>query len=91
MLFQVFIDWDIELTLPVVKETIEGKTVFFVDNNVLTACFDNGITEELVKRLAKRKPLRAVFRDSSYGSDSVKINLERIFKILSPCTDVRSI
>ncbi|GJQ47909.1 MAG: hypothetical protein HKUEN01_02950 [Candidatus Kuenenia stuttgartiensis] len=87
MLFQVFIDWDIELTLPVVKETIEGKTVFFVDNNVLTACFDNGITEELVKRLAKCKPLCAVFRDSSYGNDSVKINVEHIFKLRSPGTE----
>jgi len=91
LLFQVFLDWGIELTLPVVKETVEGKTVFFVDNNVLTACFDTGITEELVKHLAKRKPLRAVFRDSSYGSDSVKINVEQIFKLLSPGTEVRTI
>lgn len=48
-------------------------------------------TEELVKHLAKRKPLRAVFRDSSYGSDSVKINVEQIFKLLSPGTEVRTI
>ncbi len=79
LLFQVLLDWGLELTLSVVKETIEGKTVFFVDDNVLAACFDTGITEELVKRLASRKPLRAVFRDSSYGSDSVKINVEQIF------------
>ncbi len=91
LLFQVFLDWGLELTLPVAKETIEGKTVFFVDNNVLAACFDTGVTEELVKILAKRKPLRAVFRDSSYGSDNVKINVEQIFKLLSPGTEVRTI
>ncbi|MCR4293183.1 MAG: hypothetical protein NUV76_09950 [Candidatus Kuenenia sp.] len=65
--------------------------MFFVDNNVLTACFDTGITEELVKCLAKRKSLCAVFRDSSYGSDSVKINVEQIFKLLFPGTEVRTI
>lgn len=91
LLFQVFLDWGLELTLPVAKETIEGKTVFFVDNNVLAACFDTGITEELVKILAKRKPLRAVFRDSSYGSDNVKINVEQIFKLMSPHTEVKTI
>jgi len=92
LLFQVFLDWGIEeLTLPVVKETIEGKTVFFVDGNVLAACFDPEITEELVKILAKRKPLRAVFRDDGYGSDSVKINVEQIFKLISPTTEVKSI
>lgn len=91
LLFQVFLDWGIELTLPVAKETIKGKTVFFVDNNVLAACFDTGITEEFVKILAKRKPLRAVFRDSSYGSDNVKINVEQIFKLMSPHTEVKTI
>jgi len=44
-----------------------------------------------VKEVAKRKPLRAVFRDSSYGSDSVKINMDQIFRLLSPDTEVRSI
>jgi adenine-specific DNA-methyltransferase len=55
------------------------------------ACFDSGITEELVKKLAKHKPLRAVFRDDAFGSDSVKINVEQIFKLLSPATEVKSI
>lgn len=65
--------------------------VFFVDGNALAACFDASISEDLVKELAKRKPLRAVFRDSSYGSDSVKINVEQIFKLLSPTTEIRSL
>ena len=73
------------------KEIIDGKTVFFMDENVPAACFDKGVTEEMVKILAKRKPLRAVFRDDSYGSDSVKVNVEQIFKLISPGTEVKTI
>ena len=91
LLFQVLLDWGVDLSLPISKETIEGKTVFFVDDNALAACFDKEISEELVKTLAARKPLRAVFRDSGYGNDSVKINVEQIFKLISPSTDVKSI
>jgi adenine-specific DNA-methyltransferase len=91
LLFQVLVDWGLDLALPIAQETIAGKSVFFVDGNALAACFDTGITDELVKEVAKRKPLRAVFRDSSYGSDSVKINVDQIFRLLSPDTEVRSI
>ena len=91
LLFQVLLDWGVDLTLPIGEETIEGKTVFFVDDNALAACFDKDISEDLVKTLATRKPLRAVFRDSGYGNDSVKINVEQIFKLISPSTDVKSI
>lgn len=91
LLFQVFIDWGLDLTLSIARETVDGKTVFFVDTNALIACFDSGITGELVKKLAKHKPLRVVFRDDAFGSDSVKINVEQIFKLLSPGTEVKSI
>jgi adenine-specific DNA-methyltransferase len=91
LLFQVLLDWGIDLALPIASSQIDGKAVFFVDGNSLAACFDEGITDELVKEIAKRKPLRAVFRDTSYGSDSVKINVEQIFRLLSPETEVRSI
>lgn len=91
LLFQVLVDWGVDLALPITQETIAKKKVFFVDGNALAACFDPNITEELVKELAKKKPLRAVFRDSSYGSDSVKINVEQIFKLLSPGTELRSL
>lgn len=91
LLFQVLVDWGVDLALPITQETIAKKTVFFVDGNALAACFDPNITEELVKELAKKKPLRAVFRDSSYGSDSVKINVEQIFKLLSPGTELKSL
>ena len=80
LLFQVFVDWGIDLALPISHDTIVGKTIFFVDGNALAACFDSGVTDELVKEIAKRKPLRAVFRDASYGSDSVKINVDQIFR-----------
>ena len=91
LLFQVLVDWGVDLALPIAKETIAGKPVFFVDGNALAACFDTAISEELVKELAKRKPLRTVFRDSSYGSDSVKINVEQIFKLLSPTTEIKTL
>jgi adenine-specific DNA-methyltransferase len=91
LLFQVLVDWGLDLALPIVEETIDEKTIFFVDGNALAACFDAGISDELVKEIAKRKPLRAVFRDSSYGSDSVKINVDQIFRLLSSETEVRSL
>jgi hypothetical protein len=65
--------------------------VFFVDGNALAACFDPNIGEDLVKELAKRKPLRAAFRDSGFASDSAKINVAQIFKLLSPETEVKSL
>lgn len=91
LLFQVLLDWGVDLSLPITKQTIQGKIVFFVDGNALVACFDNGITEELVKELAGGNPLRVVFRDNGFVSDSVKINAEQIFKQMSPGTDVKSI
>ena len=91
LLFQVLVDWGVDLTLPIRRETVEDKSVFFVDSNALIACFDAGITEDLVKELAGREPLRVVFRDNGFVSDAVKINVEQIFRQLSPGTDVKSI
>lgn len=89
LLFQVLLDWGVELTLPIRKESIQGKTVFFVDDNALVACFDRDIDEALVRELAACAPLRVVFRDSGFVSDAVKINVEQIFRQLSPGTEVR--
>jgi len=91
LLFQVLLDWGVDLALPITQETIAGKNVFFVDGNALAACFETDINEEFVKTLAARHPLRAVFRDAGFGSDSVKINVEQIFKLISPTSDVKSI
>lgn len=93
LLFQVMLDWGVDLALPIEKKTIQGKEVFFVDENALAACFDahGGIDEAFVKELATHKPLRVVFRDAGFKSDDVKINVEQIFKLLSPSTEVKSI
>ncbi|WP_163336033.1 site-specific DNA-methyltransferase [Desulfopila sp. IMCC35008] len=93
LLFQVLLDWGVDLTFPITKETIENREVFFVDNNALAACFvKNGqITEDFCKELTKRQPLRVVFRDSGFKDDSVKINVEQIFKLMSPHTEVKCI
>lgn len=93
LLFQVMLDWGVDLALPIEKKTVQGKDVFFVDENALAACFDSqgGIDEDFVKELAKHQPLRVVFRDAGFKSDDVKINVEQIFKLLSPSTEVKSI
>ena len=67
--------------------------MFFVDGNALAACFDAGgrIDEAFVKELARREPLRVVFRDAGFRDSAVKINVEQIFRLLSPATDVKCI
>jgi len=93
LLFQVMLDWGIDLALPIEKKTFQGKDVFFVDGDALAACFDahGGVDEAFVKELAAHKPLRVVFRDAGFKDSAVKINVEQIFKLLSPSTEVKSI
>ena len=93
LLFQVMLDWGVDLALPITKQSIQDKDVFFVDGNVLAACFDasGSIDEAFVKELAKQQPLRVVFRDAGYKNSAVKINVEQIFKLLSPATEVKCI
>jgi adenine-specific DNA-methyltransferase len=91
LLFQVLVDWGVDLALPITEEKLDGKSVFFVDENALAACFDSGLTEETIKAIAARKPMRAVFRDEGYGDDSTRINVEQLFKLLSPGTELRSL
>lgn len=96
LLFQVMLDWGVDLSLPISKETIEGKEVYFVNDDDqapcdLVACFEKGIDEPLIKALAAKEPLRVVFRDDGFASDSLKINVEQIFKQLAPATDIKVI
>ena len=93
LLFQVMLDWGVDLALPIAKQSIQGKDVFFVDGNVLAACFDasGSIDEAFVKELANQQPLRVVFRDAGYKDSAAKINVEQIFKLLSPATEVKCI
>lgn len=93
LLFQVLLDWGVDLALPIVREDIDGREVFFVDGNALAACFvaDGRIDEALVKQIAQRQPIRVVFRDAGFASDNARINAEQIFKALSPSTEVRTL
>ena len=91
LLFQVLLDWGVDFALPITEEKILKRRVFFVAENALAACFDTGLDEAFVKELAKRQPLRAVFRDSGYANDAVKINFEQIFKALSPHTELKTL
>jgi adenine-specific DNA-methyltransferase len=91
LLFQVMLDWGVDLSLPIRKVTIEGKEVYFVNDDDLIACFDKDIDEPLIKALAAKEPLRIVFRDDGFASDSLKINVEQIFKQLAPFTDIKVI
>ena len=93
LLFQVMLDWGVDLALPITKQSIQGKDVFFVDGNALAACFNasGSIDEAFVKELAKHQPLRVVFRDAGYKNSAIKINVEQIFKLLSPTTEVKCI
>ena len=93
LLFQVMLDWGVDLALPIARQTIQNKEVFFVDDNALVACFDanGGVDEDFVKELAKHQPLCVVFRDAGFKSSAVKINVEQIFKSLSPSTEVKCI
>ncbi len=96
LLFQIMLDWGLDLGLPISSEKIAGKTVYFVDGNALAACFETDISEELVTALAKLRVddlplLKVVFRDAGYADDSAKINVEQIFKLLSPTTELRTL
>jgi len=91
LLFQVLLDWGVDLTLPITRESVAGKTVFTVAGTALIACFDNGVDETLVKTLATRHPLRVVFKDTGFKDDATKINVKQIFKSLSPDTEVKEI
>lgn len=84
LLFGCLLDWGLPLSLPYTSEQIEGCTVHTYNEGDLIACFDENIPERVVKEIAKRKPLRAVFRDSGFASSPEKINVFEIFKFYMP-------
>jgi adenine-specific DNA-methyltransferase len=91
LLFQVLIDWGLELTMQISAEEIDGREVFVVEDDALIACFAETVSSVVVREIAERKPLRAVFRDSSFDNDAARINAEQIFREISPSTDVKAI
>ena len=84
LLFGCLIDWGLPLSLPYKSEQIDGCTVHTYNDGDLIACFDAKIPESVVKEIAQRKPLRAVFRDSGFASSPEKINVFEIFKLYMP-------
>ena len=96
LLFQVLLDCGVDLGLPIKRETLDRREVFIVNESEhsvpdLIACFEVDLPESLVKTIAGKKPLRAVFRDQCYATDADKINVEQIFKQLSPNTQLKSL
>ena len=84
LLFGCLIDWGLPLSLPYKSEQIDGCTVHTYNDGDLIVCFDANIPESVVKEIAQRRPLRAVFRDSGFASSPEKINVFEIFKLYMP-------
>ena len=91
LLFGCLLEWGLPLSMPYRSEQVEGCTVHTYNDGDLIACFDENIPESVIREIAKRKPLRAVFRDSGFATSPEKINVGEIFKLLAPDTRVKVI
>ena len=91
LFFGCILDWGLPLNLSYTSESIENCSVHTYSDNALIACFNDNIPESVIKEIAKKKPLRVVFRDSSFADTPSKINVTEIFKLLSPDTRVKVI
>ncbi|WP_455652114.1 site-specific DNA-methyltransferase [Phascolarctobacterium sp.] len=91
LLFGCLLEWGLPLSMPYKSEQIEGCTVHTYNDGDLIACFDKNVPDNVIKTVAKRKPLRAVFRDNSFANSPAKINVTEIFKLLAPDTRVKVI
>lgn len=91
LLFGCLLEWGLPLSMPYTSEKIEGYTVHTYNDGDLIACFDENIPDSVIKAIAERKPLRAVFRDSSFADSPSKINVGETFKSIAPDTRVKVI
>lgn len=91
LLFDCLLKEGVEITYPYSSETMDGCTVHDYNNGTLIACFSDNVTETVMREMAKRKPIRAIFRDSSFKTDADRINVEEIFKLISPDTTIKVI
>ena len=91
LLFGCLLEWGLPLSMPYTSEEISGCTVHTYNDGDLIACFDKNVPDSVIKEIAKRQPLRAVFRDSSFANSPSKINVGEIFKLLAPDTRVKVI
>ena len=89
LLFGCLLEWGLPLSLPYQSENIDGCTIHNYNDGDLIACFDENIPDSVIKAIAKRQPLRVVFRDSSFAGSPTKINVTQIFKELAPDTSVK--
>ncbi len=89
LLFGCLLEWGLPLSMPYTSEEIDGCMVHTYNDGDLIACFNENIPDSVIKTIAKRKPLRAVFRDSSFESSPAKINVGEIFKMLAPDTRIK--
>jgi adenine-specific DNA-methyltransferase len=91
LLFGCLLEWGLPLSLPYSSEQMDGCTVHNYNDGDLIACFDENVPDSVIKEIAKRQPLRAVFRDSSFENSPSKINVGEIFKLMAPDTRVKVI
>ena len=91
LLFGCLLEWGLPLSMPYMSEQINGCTIHTYNEGDLIACFDENIPDSVIRVIAKRQPLRAVFRDSSFNSSPAKINVGEIFKTLAPHATVKVI
>lgn len=91
LLFGCLLEWGLPLSLPYCSEQIDGCTVHNYNDGDLIACFDENVPDSVIKEIARKQPLRAVFRDSSFASSPSKINVGEVFKLLAPDTRVKVI
>jgi adenine-specific DNA-methyltransferase len=91
LLIQIMLDWGLQLNHKIMLKTISGKNVYSVNGDSLYACFDERLDENFARELAKEKPLRIVFRDSSFKDNNSKINVKQLLKQLSPETEMKVI
>jgi adenine-specific DNA-methyltransferase len=91
LLAQVMLDWGLPLSLKIEQQQLQGKLLFKVAGNSLYACFDDGIDEAFAKAVAPEHPLRMVFRDKGFSSDTAKVNVKQLLKQLSPETEMKVI
>lgn len=91
LLFQVLVDWALDLSEPVITEQFDGREILSVSEGALVACFSGDINPTIISEVARRQPLRAVFLDSGFATDAARINAEQVFREVSPATEVRTI
>lgn len=89
LLFGCLVDWSVPLSKKCTSETVDHCTVYDYGEGDLVACFDRDIPESVIEGMARKKPLRVVFRDDCFTGSQDKINVFEVFKLLSPDTTIR--